>query len=623
MENKASEETSTTLLDLPPELIRGVMIMPSMTMTDISRLAQTCHLMNELVSEDCNDVWRTMHLRRFVTFGHDQLRWPEANKALLEASEVDWHAECKLGFHLMTLTANLMDEIWPKVYCESEVCYSHFSPLRQTMDEHKSAYIYIKDFLVAVINDKNTDFNLTQKFQAKQILSFIRQEYITAQWNIFKGLPEEKKLLEHGVGYVSQWCQPLLDMSPEYLGNRLDQLTSTVLDHLAECHPDHPIFTVPQNERKKWGIETLPCDKWNANHCMQILRSIDHVLIECLGFHGTKEHYDHRENYLIDQVISMQQGVPIALNVIVECIARRLGVRTEPWFRGHFVLMWKSDANPELGEVYLDVCNTGSLIHSETYVGNTGFVGPYRNLTCPKGPASCIEIVERLTAGIEVAGRISTRNTGNSSDLRSALELMFVIHPKNLTYILHLARLYMLHNISVSNLIETIMSIMDELPDDARYHAENILRMFRNYSPEAQSKPPPMPRTREMAPHVRFAVGMSMVHKQYNYLCVITGWDPICTATDIWKEEMGVQWLTYKDNQPFYNVLVPDGTTRYAAQENLEPLNANDAFNVLNKHPDLGRYFESYQNGYYVPNCMKLAEYPDDPAVCQQFYALQ
>lgn len=57
-----------------------------------------------------------------------------------------------------------------------------------------------------------------------------------------------------------------------------------------------------------------------------------------------------------------------------------------------------------------------------------------------------------------------------------------------------------------------------------------------------------------------------MFHKQYNYLCVITGWDPKCTATETWKQEMGVQCLKHKDNQPFYNVLVPDGTTRYAAQ---------------------------------------------------------
>lgn len=59
---------------------------------------------------------------------------------------------------------------------------------------------------------------------------------------------------------------------------------------------------------------------------------------------------------------------------------------------------------------------------------------------------------------------------------------------------------------------------------------------------------------------------MTMFHKQFNYMCVITGWDPKCAATTEWKQEMGVHWLKYQDDQPFYNVLVPDGTYRYAAQ---------------------------------------------------------
>lgn len=55
------------------------------------------------------------------------------------------------------------------------------------------------------------------------------------------------------------------------------------------------------------------------------------------------------------------------------------------------------------------------------------------------------------------------RSNGHSTYLRSALELMFVINPRNLTHILHLARLYMLFNISVSELIDSIMSTMDDV----------------------------------------------------------------------------------------------------------------------------------------------------------------
>ena len=99
-----------------------------------------------------------------------------------------------------------------------------------------------------------------------------------------------------------------------------------------------------------------------------------------------------------------------------------------------------------------------------------------------------------------------------------------------------------------------------------------------------------------------YAVGMVMKHKKYNYICVIYGWDAMCTASKVnmqflknagdmvkqprkfplyptmnnwlfyvkvWIRQMGVDQLHWKENQPFYNVLVEDGSCRYAASENL------------------------------------------------------
>ena len=49
-------------------------------------------------------------------------------------------------------------------------------------------------------------------------------------------------------------------------------------------------------------------------------------------------------------------------------------------------------------------------------------------------------------------------------------------------------------------------------------------------------------------------------------MCVITGWDRKCMASLEWIQRMGVDRLDRKDQQPFYNVLVNDGSNRYAAQ---------------------------------------------------------
>lgn len=48
-------------------------------------------------------------------------------------------------------------------------------------------------------------------------------------------------------------------------------------------------------------------------------------------------------------------------------------------------------------------------------------------------------------------------------------------------------------------------------------------------------------------------------------MCVISGWDPTCQASRDWILQMGVHMLPRKDKQPFYNVLVEDGSIRYAA----------------------------------------------------------
>jgi len=47
---------------------------------------------------------------------------------------------------------------------------------------------------------------------------------------------------------------------------------------------------------------------------------------------------------------------------------------------------------------------------------------------------------------------------------------------------------------------------------------------------------------------------------------VIYGWDPKCTMSQEWISTMRVQQLSSGAQQPFYNVLVQDGTCRYAAQ---------------------------------------------------------
>ncbi|MBN3315700.1 FBX21 protein, partial [Atractosteus spatula] len=94
------------------------------------------------------------------------------------------------------------------------------------------------------------------------------------------------------------------------------------------------------------------------------------------------------------------------------------------------------------------------------------------------------------------------------------------------------------------------------------------------------------------------------------YSCVIYGWDPKCMMSMEWITTMRVHQLAKGPNQPFYNVLVQDGTCRYAAQENLEfhpsPLEIG--------HPEIGRYFAEFSDTHYTANEELQTRYPEDAA---------
>ena len=103
-------------------------------------------------------------------------------------------------------------------------------------------------------------------------------------------------------------------------------------------------------------------------------------------------------------------------------------------------------------------------------------------------------------------------------------------------------------------------------------------------------EPPPekrLVRASASFPHggVTYNIGQVCRHKKCNYICVVYGWDKL------------------------YNVLVYDGTSRDAGQEDLEPL---DHPRVVT-NPRIGRYFSQFDpKRGYVANKQSKEAYPDE-----------
>jgi F-box protein 21 len=111
-------------------------------------------------------------------------------------------------------------------------------------------------------------------------------------------------------------------------------------------------------------------------------------------------------------------------------------------------------------------------------------------------------------------------------------------------------------------------------------------------------------------------VGQVFHHRHYGYLGVINGHDPVCTASMEWQRAMRLEELPHGAEQPFYNVMVDDGSTRYVAEENIEVCAEVDSVQVqtlVSLQPYLGRYFASFdwETQQFVPSADTALQYPD------------
>ncbi len=160
------------------------------------------------------------------------------------------------------------------------------------------------------------------------------------------------------------------------------------------------------------------------------------------------------------------------------------------------------------------------------------------------------------------------------------------------------------------HLMEThILPLTKSAPDAHAYR--NVVAQLKEM--DRLSRPAKLrddPRNKD----VKFRIGQVFRHRRRGYLAVIYGWDPTCRMQDTWITMNQVDRLPNGRNQPFYNVLVDDQSTRYVAEENIEllqpseqPADLANAFRI-----EIGKFFKRYdeEKGEFVSNVKH--EYPDD-----------
>ncbi|NXR13532.1 FBX21 protein, partial [Semnornis frantzii] len=401
-----------------------------------------------------------------------------------------------------------------------------------------------------------------------------------------------------GAVLIDQYCNPLSDICLRSVQAQVDDITDKVRKVLRAKNPRHPSLA------SKAGEVLVP----EVELQRQVLDAMNCVLYEQLKYKGNELDYYNSLNSYIHQVLIRRTGIPISLSVLYLTIARQLGVKLEPVnFPSHFLLRWcqgKEGSTDIFDYTYIDAFGKGKQLtvkECEYLIGHHVTEEFY-------GVVTSKEVLQRMVGNLLNLGK--RESTDQSYQLlRDSLDLYLAMYPDNVQHLMLQARLYFHLGIWPEKVLDILQHIQALDPSQhgavgylVQHTLEHIERRKEEVGPEVKQ------RSDEKHKEVCFSIGLIMKHKRYGYNCVIYGWDPACMMGHEWIRNMNVHSLPHGPHQPFYNVLVEDGSCRYAAQENLEH---NSEPREI-PHPDIGRYFSEFTGTHYLANAELELRYPED-----------
>ncbi|XP_015268917.1 PREDICTED: F-box only protein 21 isoform X1 [Gekko japonicus] len=572
-----------TLTALPGELLELIACCGTLSAADVGRLACTCRRLRE-ACQPHGKVWREQF----------RLRWPSLMKHYSQTENVSWLEEYKER-HKAGLEARRIVASFSKRFFSEHVPCDGFSDI-ETLECPSH---FFEDELMSILNMEGRK-GLTWKYYAKKILYFLRQQNILKKLKAYLQRPADEQSFLEGAVLIDQYCNPLSDICLETVQAQIDDIAAKVRKFLKSKNPRHPSVTSKAGEvcREVSEVELQ----------RQVLDAMNYVLYEQLKYKGNEVDYYNSLNSYIRQVLIHRTGIPISLSVLYLTIAKQLGVRLEPVnFPSHFLLRWcqGTEGSTNIFDyIYIDAFGKGKQLkvkECEYLIGHHVTEEFY----CV---ATAKEVLQRMVGNLLNIGK--RESTDQSYQLlRDSLDLYLAMYPDNVQHLMLQARLYFHLGIWPEKVLDILQHIQALDPSQhgavgylVQHTLEHIERRKEETGPDVKLH------SDEKHKEVCYSVGLVMKHKRYGYNCVIYGWDPACMMGHEWIRNMNVHSLPHGPHQPFYNVLVEDGSCRYAAQENLEHNTEPGEI----PHPDIGRYFMEFASTHYVANAELEIRYPED-----------
>ncbi|XP_051888158.1 F-box only protein 21 isoform X2 [Pristis pectinata] len=566
------------LVALPEEVLEQIFCCPSLSHVDVVSVCLTCRKLQE-VCQGRSTVWK----HKF------RQRWPRLTKYYSTTGNHNWWEEYRSRHTIGWKLRKIVDS-FSKRFFTKEVPVDGFKDIEAL----GGPFHFIEDELLSILNMDGRKY-LTGKYYSRKILCFLRQQNIMEKLKEFLSSPPEQQRLIEGVVLIDQYCNPLADTSLENILLQLNHITEEVKKVLRLTKSSHPSITA---ERDDVFID-LELQR-------QVLDIMNCVLYKQLKFKGNEDDYYNPMNSYIHQKKLTSSISTLILAFEASSINCSSNPKTFKLCNRELPL-----STDMLDYIYIDAFDNGKRCTAkecEHLIGQKVAANFYSSVTIK-------DVLFRMVTNLFHLGKREDSDQSYQL-LRNALDLYLTLAPDDVQYLMLQARLYFHLGINPEKVLDILQHIqaVDPLQHGVVGHLvqltlEQIAR--KNQTAEVQVKR----HTEEKHKKIEFSVGLTMKHKRYGYDCVIYGWDPKCMMGLDWMRTMGVHNLPHGPDQPFYNVLVQDGSCRYAAQENLiynsSPMEIG--------HQEVGRYFSEFCGTHYVANEELQIQYPDDLVLTSQF----
>ncbi|XP_053557660.1 F-box only protein 21 [Bombina bombina] len=572
---------SRGLADFPGEVLELILCSGGLEYQDIASVTCTCRRLRD-VCAGRGKVWR----RQLAD------RWPSMMKYYSHTDSLDWLEEYKKRHSAGIAAHQIVASFSKRFITEHRVPCEGFCDL-EGLDYPRH---FLEDELLSFLNIESGKF-LTQKYCAKKILYFMRQQTTMHNLKEFLQRPELQQDILEGAVLIDQYCNPLEDVCLGTIQTEIEGILMKVKTFLCVKNTRHPSLSLQPGETSY--IEDLEVQE-------QALDALNHILFDELKFKGNVADFYNPLNSYIHKVLISKTGIPISLSVLYLTLAERLGVHLEPVnFPHHFMLRWclgTSGSSSILDYLYVDAFGGGMRLTAkecEYMIGQRVTEEFY-------GTVSTKEVMQRMVGNLLNLGKRESKDRSFML-LRVSLDLYLAMYPDSVQHLLLQARLYFhlgLWPEKVLDILQTIQALDPSQHGAVAYLVQHTLEHIERRKEDSG----PNVKLRSNEKQVCYAVGLVMRHKRYNYSCVVFGWDPVCMMPPDWIENMEVHVLQNGPNQPFYSVLLEGGDCSYVAQENLEIHPSPEEI----VHTDISLYFAEFAGTHYVANEELQLQYPED-----------